>query len=184
MLWYDVGDFLIIEVCQKVPFLDSLISEIMKFNRYVFILFFLLSPIIATAQIPSDVCYVWSFVRTEKLRGSRLVLGEISPKAFDELITKSFVYPNSKLIVTVSIDYVGRYNVNQKGKPSGIRIALAVSDNEIENAFDSVDNVVAETSYGKQWGKLDIEKQISASDEIYTFVASCEDGSKSKVKRK
>jgi hypothetical protein len=156
----------------------------MTLNKSLIYLLLLLSPVLANAQTPSDICYVRSHLRTEKQRGSNYVLGEFRPLSFDDLTTKSFTYLDTKLIITVSLEYEGRYSTEQKGKPKEIFLALSVSDKEIKNAFDAVDNVVARTSYGKRWGHLSVEKQGTQGNMIYTFVVSCNDGTKLNVKRK
>lgn len=147
------------------------------------ILFITLLPIVALAQNPPDVCVVRSSWRSSKQKesGSIFVLGEFRPTAFDELTTKSFSYAETNLIVSASVEYGGRYSSEQKGKPDSIMLAISVSD-KAQDAFDSTDNAVAGTKYGKKWGGLYVEKQVTDGEMTYTFVVHCfNDGKRKKT---
>ena len=135
----------------------------------------------ASAQTPPDTCVVRSSWRssTQKESGSVFNLGKFRPTAFDELTTKSFIYPDTKFIVNVSVEYGGRYSSEQKGKADSIMLAIAVSD-ETQDAFVSSNNAVAGTKYGKKWGGLYVEKQVIDGEMTYTFVIDCFNESKKK----
>lgn len=131
-----------------------------------------LLPVAASAQTPPDICVVGSSLRTPRVTTSNFVLGEFRPAAFDERTTKSFSYPKTNLVVNVGVDYNEADNSKRKGMPGSVTVAIAVSDKG-RDAFDSTDNAVARTGYGKKWAGLYVEKQVVDGEAVYTFVVHC-----------
>ena len=143
----------------------------MRFSTLGLLLLTLL-PAAASAQTPPDTCVVGSSFRTPDINTSNFILGIFRPTAFDEITTKSFSYPESNMVVNVGVDYDEADNPKRKGTPGWINLSIAVSDRE-RDAFNSTDNAVARTRYGKKWGGLDLRKEVADGETIYSFTVHC-----------
>ena len=80
------------------------------------------------------------------------------------------------MFVSVGIEY-GDFRAAEKGKPTSMQLSISVS-NEEQDALKFSEGISSETTYGKRWGSLSVERQISKGDLIHTFRFSCNDGRK------
>jgi len=131
---------------------------------------------VANAQTPSDICRVtksvWSISET---RGTGLYLfDDFRPVAFDEPTDKSFKDKESNLTINARVEY-GDFNAAEKRKPIQIELTLDVFNKEQKSFASPDDSVSANTTYGKRWGTLTVEKRITIGDNVYTFGLTCDD---------
>lgn len=136
------------------------------------------------AQNGKDVGSVTSSTmsRSENRGTGLYVHGSFQVLDKDKTTTKAFRFnlyePN--LIVNVGVEY-GDFATASKRKPTEIKLAIAVSDKE-QDAFASIDNAVAGANYSRKWGRLYVQKEVTAGDLVYTFTFTCNDGTKTKRK--
>jgi hypothetical protein len=165
----------------------------MKHPFFIFILV-LLSSIKIEAQTPTDICRVttsWMSI-SEKIGGGIYVLGEFrptisqditrepygefSPTTFQDETLKTFKDDKSGMFVSIKIEY-GDFQAAEKGKPTDIKLSISVSDKE-QDALRFSEGISSETTYGKRWGGLRVERQVTIGDLIHTFRLGCNDGRK------
>jgi hypothetical protein len=146
-------------------------KNMLKFSILIIVL---LLPSVANAQNRFDICRVSTSWWSAAMGGGsgNLILGEFQATVGDVPTIKSFRQKGSGLVVNVGIKY--EYYASYGSKPYAIKLALAVSQKE-EDVFEFLDNAVAGTNYGKNWGSLYVEKKVVVGKLEHTFTIVCED---------
>lgn len=91
----------------------------------------------------------------------------------EDEVLRSFKHAKSGLIINAGVQFI--YVTHTKSRrPHEIRIALSVSSKE-EDALHALDNAVAGTEYGRNWGSLYVTKQVVVGDIEHTLTLYCFD---------
>ena len=80
------------------------------------------------------------------------------------------------MFVGIKIEY-GGFQAAEKGKPTNINLSISVSDKE-QDALKFSEGISSATTYGKRWGSLSVERQVTIGDLVHTFRLGCYDGRK------
>jgi hypothetical protein len=154
----------------------------MKIKTYGIVLLCLFFQIIADAQTQQEVCHVSGIIFTEGIKGKPVYFtegirqkpvyfGKVLPK-FDEITTKSFVFPNTDIVITVSIKYDFFYD-GTDAKPLGGSLDMWILEKGKENDSDSTDRPAMRESFVKKFGGMKTAGQTIWKDKIYSFIAFC-----------
>jgi hypothetical protein len=162
----------------------------MKYFLFVFSVILFCS-ISIQAQTPADICRATTSYMsiTEKIGSGIYVLGEVPstdkdpfiigefhPTTFQNETLKTFKDDKSGMFVSISVEY-GDFRAAEKGKPTEIKLSISVSDKE-QDALRFSEGISSRTTYGKRWGSLDVQREITIGDLVHTFRFSCNDGRK------
>jgi hypothetical protein len=162
----------------------------MKYFLFVFSIVLFCS-ISIQAQTPADICRVTTSYMSiaEKIGSGIYVLGEIPstdktpyisgefhPTTFQDETLKTFKDDKTGMFVGIKVEY-GDFRAAEKGKPIEIKLSISVSDKE-QDALGFSEGISSQTTYGKRWGSLDIQRKITIGDLVHTFRFSCNDGRK------
>lgn len=127
--------------------------------------------IAAAAQTPCHVCHVYGVDITEPNRGNPVYFGEVRPK-FDEQTTKSFVFTDTDLIITLSIKY-DFYFDRADAKPLSGSLDMMIREKGGENDSDSTDRTAVSKSFVKKFAGMKTAGLTIWKDKTYRFVAYC-----------
>lgn len=135
----------------------------------------LLVPNVALAGKTSDVCTLRTFwtSRLNKVIDNTYVLGEFRPTLDNEGETEKFYkHGETGLTVSVGVRYDDGFIDGFSGKPTEIKLAVAVADRE-QYALNLPDSALAGADYRK--GKLNLyaEKRWVVGDLTYSFILDC-----------
>ena len=162
----------------------------MKHFSFIFTVVLLCS-ISIVAQTPTDICRVTtSYMNISEKIGSGIIAlgavpstdktpyisGEFRPTTFQDETLKTFKDNKTEMFVGINIEY-GDFRAAEKGKPTSIKLSISVSDKE-QDALRFSEGISSETTYGKRWGGLSVERQVIVANLVHTFRLSCDDGRK------
>jgi len=100
-------------------------------------------------------------------------IGRFNTDGHEGQTIRSFKHSATGLVITAGIDYSFDYSSNPQ-KPHEIRLAIAVSDKEQEDIFESVKSAEASTLYVKKWN-LTVTQNVNFKDVIYMYTLRCWD---------
>ena len=133
----------------------------------------LMFPTVCAAQARPATCEVrplWvGRVRSANLGN----IGRFRTDGKEGKTIRSFKHQTTGFVVTAGIDYVFDYSSTPQ-KPSEIRLAIAVSDKETEDIFESVNSAEASTHYRKKWN-LSVTRSVDFENVVYMFTLRCWD---------
>jgi hypothetical protein len=123
-----------------------------------------------------DICRINTseWYRREGYGSSNTELVDFRAPVGEDATRKSFKHAKSGLIINVGVEHEFDF-MSSKRRPLQIRIALAVSKTEEEDAFEVVDNAEAGTAYKPDWGGLYVRKTVVVGDIEHTVSLYCFD---------
>lgn len=89
----------------------------------------------------------------------------------ETLTTKTYSFPNSKLIITASVYYTDESMASKKGVDSMV-IGVAVSDKALEDALVANDNAFAETTFYER-DTIRVKKYLKVNGRQYLLGMQC-----------
>lgn len=127
------------------------------------------------AQSPSDSCRVSAYWWDSKagLGSGITIFGRFQAQVGKKPTVKAFTFDDTNLVVTAGVEYIYE-NSSSQGAPTTIELAIAVSNKEEKNIFESAGNAKAGTRYNRHWEILSISKKMEFKERIYTFAVTCE----------
>lgn len=146
---------------------------------------------IASAQSQSDVCHVYvvdvakakraaaSFTETgnaavdaKALSVGQTVFAEFSPViGEEELTTRSYRFPGSRLMITASVYYTDESMASTEGSDS-MTIAIAVSPKSLKNALTAENNAASEVTSDKV-DTVRAKKYLRVNGRLYLIGIEC-----------
>ena len=102
-------------------------------------------------------------------------MGKFQADGREGITLRSLTFEKSGLVVSVGINYVFDYS-RSTPLPWRIELAVAVSDHEQKDIFESVDSSEASTLYRKNWN-LQVTKNVPFENRTYRFTLACRDSS-------
>jgi hypothetical protein len=94
--------------------------------------------------------------QTKALSSVMKILGEFSTKVGEEeLTTKSYPFPDSKLVITASVFYT-----DESMPADSVILAIAVSDKAMKDALQAPNNAVAEVNYADSTKIVRVRKYL------------------------
>jgi hypothetical protein len=100
----------------------------------------------------------------------RTVIGE------EELTTKTFPFPNSRLIITASIYYTDESMASSNSSDSML-VGVVVSPKAQKDAISAVDNAVSESTL-KDMDTVRVKKYLKVNSRLYLVGVECKSGRK------
>ena len=140
------------------------------------------TPVLAQEQ--SDVCHVYlvdvakaqaAFDSGDEKRmaAAQVVFPEFKPTTGEEeLTTKTYRFPNSKVIITASVFYTDESIVSATGADS-ILVAIVVSAKPQQNAITASGNAVAEVGYTNNPNTVRAKKYTKVNGRFYIVGIEC-----------
>ena len=144
------------------------------------------------SQIPGDVCHVYvvdiakarqgfneysNTGNTEAMAAAqttfpefRTVIGE------EELTTKTFPFPNSRLTITASIYYTDE-SMASSNSSSSMLVGVVVSSTAQRDALSAADNAVSESTL-KDVDTVRVKKYLNVNSRLYLVGVECKSGRK------
>jgi hypothetical protein len=156
-------------------------------SLYIIIAIFIGLGLAARVQAQGDVCHVFvvDSALAERFRNAsekeqvrlakaaetdfpefRPVVGE------EELTTKTYRFPRSKLIITASVFYTDESLRSQKSADS-ILVAIVVSPRRLQEALSANNNAVAETTYTVNPITIQARKFVRVNNRFYAVGIEC-----------
>lgn len=110
------------------------------------------------------------------------ILGEFSTVVGEEeLTTKTYPFPGSKLIVTASLFYTDESMASKSGADS-VQLGLVVSLRAEKNALNAKDNAVAEVPLNRNPDVVRVKKFMEVGGRLYLIGIECNLGGRSQSK--
>ena len=150
---------------------------------------------VGVAQTRGDLCQVYVVDRAKALKAENSYRDTGNPekdtKAFraaqtlfpefetkvgeEELTTKTYLFPGSKLVITASIFYTDESMASQGGGSDSMVVAVAVAERPLKDAFAaSVErSAVAEVSYNKQTDTVRAKQYVRVRGRLYLVGVEC-----------
>ena len=149
----------------------------------------------ATAQSGTDACHVYlvdvkaaekayqslspnatAADQAKALSSVMKILGEFSTKVGEEeLTTRSYPFPDSKLVVTASVFYT-----DESMPADSVTLAIVVSDKALKDALQAPNNAVAEVNYTDSTKIVRVRKYLDVNGRLYLIGLQCNSKSGSK----
>lgn len=106
------------------------------------------------------------------------ILGEFSTViGEEELTTKTYPFPDSKLIITASVFYT-----DESMPADSMMLGLAVSDKALKDALSAPNNAVAEVNYDQNTRIVRVRKYLDVNGRSYLIGLQCNMKSKTEAK--
>ncbi|MDT4966174.1 MAG: hypothetical protein QOJ64_911 [Acidobacteriota bacterium] len=97
------------------------------------------------------------------------ILGEFPAKVGEEeLTTKSYPFPDSKLVITASVFYT-----DESMPADSITLAIAVADKALKDALQASNNAVAEVNYSDSTKIVRVRKYLEVNGRTYLIGLQC-----------
>ena len=140
-----------------------------------------------TTQAQSDVCHVFvvdsvlaeRYYYASKEGQARLkksvetIFPEFRPNiGEEELTTKTFRFPRSRLIITASVFYTDESLPSVRSADS-IMVGIVVSPKKLRNAMTADDNAIAETTYTVDPMTIKARKFVRVNNRLYALGIEC-----------
>lgn len=90
----------------------------------------------------------------------------------EEMTTKTYVMPRSKLVITASVFYTDE-SMASKGHQDSMLLAISVGPKAADNALSASDAAVAELSYGENVDAVRVKKHVIVSGRLYVVGLEC-----------
>ena len=90
----------------------------------------------------------------------------------EQLTTKTYPLPGSKLIITASVYYTDESMASAEGVDS-MMLAVAVSDKALGNAASAEDNAVAEVTYNQHADTVRAKKYVKVGGRLHLVGIEC-----------
>ena len=141
----------------------------------------------STTQAQSDVCHVFLIdsalasryddaSEKERERIAKLaqtIFPEFRPRVGEEeLTTKTYRFPRSKLIITASVFYTDESLRSEKSADS-IMVGVVVSPKKLTEAFSAGNNAVAEATYTGEAITVKAKKFLRVNNRLYGVGIEC-----------
>jgi len=140
------------------------------------------------AQAQKDVCHVYIIDQAKAERFAKAQTSEeeerlaaaaitLFPEFYptvgeEELTTKTYRFPRSKLIITASVFYTDESMGTSAGADS-IIIGIVVSRRRLRDALSAMNNVESETSYNRKPYALRAKKWLWVNRRLYRIGIEC-----------
>jgi len=148
-------------------------------DRILSVLVLLFSPLLIHAQARPATCIVSPLWVGHEVRSANLgSIGTFQTDGREGSTIRSYKHDGTRLVVTAGIDYEFDYSSTPQ-KPYRIKLAIAVTPQEVNEVFESIDSSEASTAYGKKWN-LSVTKKIKLENLTYLFTLKCWDGATQK----
>ena len=162
-------------------------------KRIVFAILLLpVLPSLAVAQTQGDAChvYVLDVAKGRKAFEENRDIGksESNAKALltaqtmlpefrtaigeEELTTKTYPFPGSKLIIKASVYYTDESMASSEGADSML-LGVAVSDKAHKNAISAENNAVAEVTFTEHTDTVRAKKYVKVNSKLYLVGVEC-----------
>jgi hypothetical protein len=148
-----------------------------------------LTSITAIAQSATDACHVYVVdvkaaqkayeslgsnssqeAQAKALASVMKILGEFPAiVGEEELTTKSFLFPESKLVVTASVFYT-----DESMPADSITLGLVVSDKAVKDAIGAPNNAAAEANYTEQTKIVRVKKYVEVNGRSFLVGLQCD----------
>jgi hypothetical protein len=158
---------------------------------------FLSASVAAVAQNNSDSCHIYLVdvkaaeqaykslppnaspeVQARALASVMKILGVFPTKvAEEELTTKTFPFPDSKLVITASVFYT-----DESMPADSITLGLVVSDKAEKNAISAPNNAVSEVNYDGNTKIVRVRKYVDVNGRNFLVGLQCDSKSKTGTK--
>ena len=157
-----------------------------KYRQILIASFFALG-LAATTHAQSDVCHVYVVdsalasryhEATEKeqprlAKAAETIFPEFRPSVGEEeLTTKTYRFPRSKLIITASVFYTDESLRSVKSADS-IIVAIVVSPKKLREALSADNNAVAEATYTSEPMTIRTRKFVRVNNRAYVVGIEC-----------
>jgi hypothetical protein len=110
----------------------------------------------------------------ERYGSSNFLHAEFRAPVGEDEILRSFKHAKSGLTINAGVQYL--YDTDGKPpRPREIRIAISAGNKEEDALHTPLDNAVAGTDYGRNWGSVYVTKQVVVGDIEYTLTLFCFD---------
>ena len=144
---------------------------------------------VAAAQIGGDTCHVY-VVDSDKMRrafeklsdpqalekaslAAQTVFPEFRPaRGEEELTTKTYPFPNSKLIITASVFYTDEMMASSQDNDSML-LGIVVARSAVRDATSVPDNAVAEVTSNEHTDAVRAKKFVKVSGRLYLVGIEC-----------
>ncbi|MDQ5845092.1 MAG: hypothetical protein M3539_07325 [Acidobacteriota bacterium] len=147
----------------------------------------------ASAQSQRDVCHVYvldvakarraaeSFTETgnaavdaKALSVGQTVFAEFSPvMGEEELTTKSYRFPGTRLMITASVYYTDESMASAEGSDS-MTIGIAVSSRSLKNALTAENNTASEVTSNDKLDTIRAKKYLRVNGRLYLIGIECQ----------
>lgn len=156
-------------------------------SRCIIIAILIILGFAATTQAQGDVCHVYvvDSALAERFRDApekeQALLAKAAQTIFpefhpvigeEELTTKTYRFPRSKLIITASVFYTDESLRSVKSADS-INVAVVVSPRSLREALSADNNAVAETTYTSEPITIQARKFVRVNRRIYVVGIEC-----------
>jgi hypothetical protein len=157
------------------------------------ILFFVVA--VAQTQARADVCHVYVVDREKALKAldeyrdtgnpkkdarAMLAAQTLFPEfktvvGEEELTTKSYPFPGSKLFITASVFYTDESMASQRSGPDSMIVAIAVADKPLKDVFvPSVEkSAAAEVTHDEHTDTVRAKQYVKVSGRMYLVGIEC-----------
>jgi hypothetical protein len=157
-------------------------------SKLLMIVFSLLLGVPAFAQTQTDVCHVY-VVDVVKAKGgyrslrdrdnvsglaaAQTVFPEFRPTiGEEELTTKTYSFPQSKLVITASVYYTDETMASAEGSDSML-VGIVVSPKPQRDAISSESNAVAEVTESPSARRVRAKKYVRVNGRLYLVGIEC-----------
>jgi hypothetical protein len=175
-----------------VKFLGTLtpkakVNDITILCRCIIIAILITLGFAATTQAQGDVCHVYvvdsalasSYDNASEKEQARLakaaqtIFPEFHPTiGEEELTTKTYRFPQSKLIITASVFYTDESLRSIKSADS-IMVGIVVSPKKLRDALSATNNAVAEATYTSEPITVKAKKFVRVNNRLYAVGIEC-----------
>jgi hypothetical protein len=151
--------------------------------------------VVAIAQAEGDVCHVYLVDREKGLKAFDEYRNTGNPKkdaramlaaqtlfpefkttvGEEELTTKSYPFPGSKLFITASVFYTDESMASQRSGPDSMLVAVAVADKPLSDAFSSSvkNSAAAEVTYNEYTDTVRAKQYVKVRGRDYLVGIEC-----------
>ena len=148
-------------------------------------------PSLAIAQTRGDACHVYvldvekarrafqeySDTKTQTsanaLRSAQTMFPEFRTViAEEELTTKTYPFPDSKLVITASVYYTDESMASTEGADSML-LGVVVSDKAEKDAISAENNAVAEVTFNQHTDTVRTKKYVKVNGKLYLVGVEC-----------
>jgi len=111
--------------------------------------------------------------QTRLAKAAQTIFPEFRPTVGEEeLTTKTYRFPRSKLIITASVFYTDE-SLRSVRSADSIIVAIAVSPQKLRDAIAAINNAVAETTYTGEPLTIKVKKFVRVNNRLYAVGIEC-----------